>query len=388
MLQSTALLKRKTFGTGNNMQYQSTGDKVLAHTQANMAKLHGVGLDLIQSGQQFNITPEVQQKLESKMMLADPFLSLITNELVRDLSGEKVFMNINEPVSRRTALRGPRAPVDKLLLTDSQYMLSEVERDVEMNWKKVDSWSGRHSAFFSRFMALCNKRRAQDALITGWHGQFIEPLTDPTVFPMLQDVNIGWIQYMIDVAPAKVLGLNPAGTVDQINVGSGGDFENMHELVHYMSESMIDPIHRDRTDIRCVTGRELIADRKGKLYARWGGDSEPTEQDMLEGVVHQNDYADRMIQRSNFAPQRLVFLSPMDNFSRYVQRGTTRTKPVYNDHDTKALKDLMYLYESFQMEDVEACAVVHPDAIHLKDKTGAWQPLDAAKLWATADPTP
>ena len=369
-------------------RYQSIGDKVLAHTQKNMAQLHGVGLDLVKSGEQFSISPEVQQKLESKMMLSDPFLSRITNELVRDLSGQRVFMNINEPVSRRTARRGPRLPVDKLKLTQDQYMLSEVERDVEMDWKKVDTWSGRHSAFFQRFMTLCNKRRAQDALITGWHGQFIEPLTDPGLYTKLQDVNIGWIQDMINVAPEKVLGLQPDGTVDPINVGPGGDYENMHELVHHMGETMIDEIHQDRTDISCVTGRELIADRKGKLYARWGGDSEPTEQDMLEAAIHSNDYADRPIQRSAHAPRRLCFLSPMDNFSRYVQRGTTRTKPVYNDHDTKALKDLMYLYESFQMEDVDACAMVHPDAIHLKDKDGNWAPLAADKVWAVADPTP
>lgn len=368
--------------------YQSNGDKILAHTRQQMAKLHGVSLDVIQSGEQFSISPEVQQKLESKMMLSDAFLSKITNELVRDLSGQKVYMNINEPVSRRTARRGPRKPVDKLKLTQDQYMLSEVERDVEMDWKKVDTWSGRHAEFFSRFMALCNKRRAQDTLITGWHGQFIEPLTDPDVFTMLQDVNIGWIQYMINVAPEKVLGLKPDGTVDPINVGEGGDYANMHELVHHMGETLIDLIHRDRTDIRCITGREMIADRKGKLYARWGGDSEPTEQDMLEAAVHSNDYADRVIQRSAFAPQRLVFLSPLDNFSRYVQRGTTRTKPIYNDHDDKAIKDLMYLYESFQMEDVDACAMLHPDAIHLKNKAGDWVPLSAEKKWAVIDPTP
>ena len=366
-------------------QFQSAGDKILAHAQSQMAQLHGVGLDLIRSGEEFSIDPEVEQKLQKKMMMSDPFLSLIYNEQVGAMSGKKVSMNITETVSRRTGRRGPRKPVDKLKLLQDEFMLSYIERDVEMDWLKVDTWAGRHSTFFKKFMQLCNLRRTQDVIITAWNGQYIEPETDPDVYGKLQDANIGWPQYMIQVAPEKVLGYNPDGTIDPIRVGKGGDYENMHELVHHMGETLIDPIHQDRTDIRCVTGREVIADRKGKLFARWGGEEEPTEQNVLDTVVHQNDYADRTIQRSAFAPQRMVFLSPMKNFSRYTYKGKTRVKPVYNDHDSKALKDLMYLYESFQMEDLDCCAMVHPDAIQLKDREGNWVSLPEEKRWTIDD---
>ncbi len=368
-------------------QHKSNAELALDYTHKQLARLHDVNPEVIRSGQQFTVAPEVQQRLESKLMQADPFLSKITNVMVDALRGKKVSMNITEPVSRRTAIRGPRKPVDKLKLLQDEYQMEYVERDVEMAWHKMDQWSGRFPEFFRRFMALCNKRRAQDVLIAGWNGQFAEQLTDPDTFSKLQDVNIGWIQYLINVAPEKVLGLKPDGTVDEIRVGEGGDFENMHELVHYLGETLIDPVHVDRTDIACVTGRELIADRNGKLYANWAGAKAPTEQKLLEAVITLQNYGERPIETSAFAPQRLVLLSPLDNISRYVQSGTVRAKPAYDDHDTKAVKDLLYLWESFQIEDIDCVAAVHPDAISLKDKAGNWVALNADKKWAVTDPT-
>lgn len=366
-------------------RYKSEADKVIEFVAKQLGKLHGVDPEMILHGQMFTVEPEVQQRLTSKLMQYDPFLSRVTNLLVDAISGKKVSMNITEPVSRRTAIRGPRQPVDRLKLTQDQYQMDYVERDVEMGWHKLAQWVGRYPEFFRRFMALCSQRRALDVLITAWNGQFNDPITDPEAYKKLQDVNVGWIQYMIDVAPEKVLGLKPDGSVDEIRVGEGGDYTNMHELVHHMGEKYIDPIHVDRTDIACVTGRELIADRNGKLYASWA-DKNPTEQKLLEAVIAIKNYGERPIELSAFAPQRLVFLSPLDNFSRYEQRGTAKAKPAYDDHDTKAIKDLLYLWESFQMEDLDCCAMVHPDAISVKDKAGNWVPLAAEKKWKVEQP--
>ena len=322
-------------------QYKTPAELALEYVHQQLAAMHGVPHEVLSHAQTFTVSPEVQQRLEEKLMMFDPFLGRITNLLVDAISGKKVTMNITETVSRRTAVRGPRAPVDRLKLAQDQYKMEYVERDVEMAWYKLDQWVGRFPEFFRKFMSLSNKRRAQDVLITGWNGQFAEPLTDPETYKKLQDVNIGWPEYMIKVCPEKVCGLQTDGSVDEIRVGEGGDFENMHELVHYLGEKYIDPIHVDRTDIAAVTGRELIADRNGKLYANFGGAKEPSEQRLLDAVVALKNYGDREIVLSAFAPQRLVFLSPLDNFSRYVQRGTMRTKPAYDDHDSKAIKDLI-----------------------------------------------
>lgn len=367
-------------------KYQNPADKALEYTGQQLAKIHGVEPDVILSGHMFTVEPEVQQRLESKLMQYDPFLRKVTNLLVDAITGKKVSMNVTDPVSRRTAIRGPRHPIDPLRLAQDEYRMDYVERDVEMAWHKLAAWVGRYPEFFRRFMMLCNKRRAQDVLITAWHGQFNAPLTDPDTYKKLQDMNVGWIQHLINVAPEKVLGLKPDGSVDEIRVGQGGDYENMEELVLHLGETMIDPVHVDRTDIHCVTGREIITDRQGKLYANWGGDKNPTEQALLDLAVSQQHYAERAIERSAFAPQRLVFLSPMDNFSRYVQRRTMKVKAAYDDHDTKAIKDLMYLWESFQMEDIDACCCVHPDAISLKNKAGEWVKLSDEKKWAVEQP--
>lgn len=359
-----------------------SGEVLLAQTQAAMNKLYSVK----DCTEKFSIQPAVQQRLEDEMLGSNRFLSLISNHLREQLKGQKVLMGVNGPISRRTPNRGPRRPTDPLRLKQLKYSMEYIERDVELAWTKVDSWGGSFKDFYKRFRRHVIHQRSNDILMTGWNGQFYEETTDPEVFTKLQDNNVGWIQHMINVCPDNVLGLKPDGSIDPIKVGEGGDFLNFEELVNYLLNDVISELHSERDDMSAIMGRELRNLQRATLYKNHGGHTgEPTQNVLLDQVISQNTIAGCSIVQSAHFPLRSIMVTPLENISRYVQKGTARAKGPYDDHETKAIKDMLYQYESFQIEEVEACGVVHPDAILIKNEKGNWAKMD--KPWAAVDPT-
>ncbi|OQX16185.1 MAG: hypothetical protein BWK73_04795 [Thiothrix lacustris] len=328
----------------------------------------------------FNVTePNVQQRLDEKIRESSDFLKNVNFVGVDQLKGEKLEMDVKGPVSRRNTPLTSRTKNDPSAIAKRSYELHEVQRDVMIPWKKLDTWSGSFAKFYAMFRNLVIKQRAHDILMTGWNGQLVAPVSDPDAHPMLQDNAIGWIQQVINHAPEKLLGLNPDGTIDEIRVGPGaGDngYENMDELVMSLN-GMIDKPFRTRTDLMAICGDDLVTDSYLKMYASF---VDPSEKPMIDLYITGNRFGRRPIAQSAHFPQRGVFLSPFANLSRYTQNGTLRMK-VVDDDEKMCLLDYYYAYEAFPVEMFETVAGVHPDAISIKDKAGNWLPLTAEDKW-------
>lgn len=328
--------------------------------------------------------PAVQQRLETKIQESSEFLGKINMEMVDQLKGEKLSMDIKGPVSRRNPRRGPRVKKDPVNVKASQYELNDIQRDVEAPWRRLDSWGGAFRDFYSRWRNLVVQQRAHDILMTAWNGQYVATTTDPDTHDMLQDNAIGWWQQIINHAPEKLLGLNPDGTIDEIRIGPGaGDngFENMDEAVMALN-GLIDKPFRSRTDINAICGNDLVTDSYLKMYASF---VEPTEKPAIDLYISGNRFGRRPIAESAHFPVRGLLLTPFSNLSRYTQRGTLRMK-VVDDDESMALFDYYYAYEDFPVELFETVAGIHPDAISLKNKAGDWVPLAAEEKWAVTIP--
>jgi P2 family phage major capsid protein len=328
----------------------------------------------------FNVQePNVQQRLDEKIRESSDFLNKVNFVGVDQLKGEKLEMDVKGPVSRRNTPLTSRTKHDPSDIAKRSYELHEVQRDVMIPWKKLDTWSGTFAKFYAMFRNMVIKQRAHDILMTAWNGQFVAPVTDPASYGMLQDNSIGWIQQVINNAPEKLLGLNPDGSVDEIRVGPGaGDngFENMDELVMALN-GMIDKPFRTRTDLMAICGDDLVTDSYLKMYASF---VEPSEKPMIDLYVTGNRFGRRPIAESAHFPQRGLLLTPFANLSRYSQNGTLRMK-VTDDDEKMCLLDYYYAYEGFPVEMFETVAGVHPDAISIKNKAGEWIPLTAEDKW-------
>lgn len=335
----------------------------------------------------FNVEdPAAEQRISVQIQESSDFLKRINFATVDQLKAEKLGMDINGPISRRGPKRGPRKKVDPIDILRRMYELNEIQRDVELTWRRADSWGGKFKQFYAMWRSLVVRQRAHDILMTGWMGQFTAPETDPETHSMLQDNGIGWLQQVINHAPEKVLGLNTDGSVDEIRVGPGAGangYENMDELVTALNEYIDKPFRRNR-DIKAITGDDLVSDSRQKMYA---AHVEPSEKPMIDLYIDGNQFGRRDIVGSSHFPERGLFLTPLKNLSRYTQRGTTRQK-IKDDDESMALMDYYYAYEDFPVELFESVAMVHPDAISLKNKAGQWVKLADEDKWAIPEEAP
>lgn len=328
--------------------------------------------------------PAVQQRLDTAIQESSDFLKRVNMVGVPDLKGEKLEMDIKGPVSGRVARRGPRPKKDPVNIDASRYELNEVQRDVEITWRRLDTFRGSFRDFYKKWRTLVVKQRAHDILMTAWNGQFVNPITDLEAYPELQDNAIGWIQQVMNHAPEKILGLKEDGSADEIRVGPGaGDngFENMDELVMALN-GLIHKTQRGRNDIHAICGDDLVTDSYLKMYASF---VEPEQKPMIDLYITGNRFGRRPIAESAHFPQRGVFLTPFKNLSRYTQLGSLRMK-VKDDDESMALFDYYYAYEDFPVEMFETVAAVNPDSISLKNKAGEWVPLSADEKWKVMEP--
>ncbi len=164
-----------------------------------------------------------------------------------------------------------RVAKDASALENSTYELSSTESDVGLPYAKIDAWA-KFPDFHQRYSAAVQKQIALDRIMIGFHGVNAAAQTDIETYPMLQDVNKGWLQQLREQAPQQVL--KEGKTPGKVTMGPGGDYENLDALVHD-TKQMVDERLRDGGDLVAIIGTDLLAADKAKLYAKQG--DTPTE---------------------------------------------------------------------------------------------------------------
>ena len=172
----------------------------------------------------------------------------------------------------------------------------------------------------------CIQQQGLDRLIIGWNGTHAAEDTDIERFPLLQDVNKGWLQHLREQAPLQVIpGINTAAegqppVYRTVRVGPGGDFANMDALV--MSAIMLmDPQYREDTGLEAICGRELLHD---KYFPVVNQDHKPSETLAAQTVVAQKRMGNLPANTQPYFPASKLLITRPDNLSIYWQIGGRR----------------------------------------------------------------
>ncbi|MGE6581982.1 phage major capsid protein, P2 family [Vreelandella aquamarina] len=287
-----------------------------------LAKLNGVE----SAGEQFNVTPSVQQTLETRMQDSSEFLSQINMVGVDEIKGQKVGLGVTGPIAGRTNTEEKdRATRDVTELTDSSYEAVSTEFDTHIRWAQLDAWS-RFPDFQARIRNAILQRQALDRIMIGFNGTAAATETDRTTNPMLEDVNIGWLQKYRTHAPARVLtGGAAAGSV---TVGAGGDYENLDALVFDAVNEMIDPWYREDTALVAIMGRKMLADKYFPLIQQHA--ETPTENRALDLMISQKRVGGLQAVRAPFVPDGSILITSLANLSLYWQLGSRRRYVIDN----------------------------------------------------------
>lgn len=275
----------------------------------------------------FTVAPTVQQTLESKILETSTFLKRINVVPVRDMQGAKLGLGNKGPIASRTNTAAGKKRKTKAThsLDKKGYECAKTDFDTHIRYETLDSWS-EFPDFETRVRDHCIQQQGLDRLIIGWNGTHVAEDTDIDAFPLLEDVNKGWLQHLKEQAPLQVIpGINTAAegqpaVYRSVRVGPGGDFANMDALV--MSAIMLmDPQYREDTGLEAICGRELLHD---KYFPVVNQDHKPSETLAAQTVVAQKRMGNLPANTQPYFPADKLLITRPDNLSIYWQIGGRR----------------------------------------------------------------
>ena len=301
---------------------------------AHIAQLNGVD----DATAKFSVDPSVQQTLENRIQESSDFLQRINIIGVTEQSGAKLGLGIGGPIASTTnTATTDRSTKDPTVMDEQGYLCTQTNFDTHITYAKLDAWA-KFPDFQTRVRDAIIKRQALDRIMIGFNGISRAATSNPVTNPLLQDVNKGWLQKYREFAAARVMteGAN-AGEL-RVGAAAGRDYYNLDALVMDSVNSLIDPWHREDTELVALMGRDLLHD---KYFPLVDAANAPTEQLALDTLVSQKRVGGLQAARVPSMLANAVFITRLDNLSIYYQEGGRRRAIVDN-----AKRDRIENYES------------------------------------------
>lgn len=318
--------------------------------KAHLATLNGIP----DATEKFSVDPTVQQRLENRIQESSSFLNMVSIVGVRDLTGQKVGIGVTGPIASRTDTSGAgeRTPRDVKDLTSQDYTAKQTNYDTAIRYATLDAWA-KFPDFQVRLRNAIVRQQGLDRLNIGFNGTTAAATTDLVANPLLQDVNIGWLQHIRAEAAERVIdeGAPAAGVV---NVGATGHWKNLDALVYEAVNSLIDPWHREHPGLRVIIGRGLSTDY---VLPQIEGESAPTEREALARLLNQSRIGGIPSLQAPFMKLGSILITVPENLAIYYQEGGRRRTITDN-----AKKDRIENYESsndaYVVEDFGAACLI------------------------------
>jgi len=317
--------------------------------KAQIARLNNISVDVVSSGGKFNVEPSVQQKLETFIQESSAFLKQVNLVGVDEMEGEKLGLSATSAIAGRTDL-------DRL-----RYKLYQTNFDTLLRYAKLDMWA-KFPDFQVKIRNIIVQRQALDRLMIGWNGEQASVQSDRATYPLLQDVNIGWLKKLELEASQRFM--TEGSVASEVRIGAGnatagfGDYANLDVLVHDMRSNLLEPWHRRDSRFTCIVSSDLLDDKYFPLIGQYGG--RPTESRALDGMLAKKRLGGLGVEEVPFFKERAIFITLLlaggSNLSIYYQNGKRRRAIVDN-----AKRDQVENYESsneaYVIEDLTAaCA--------------------------------
>ena len=316
---------------------------------ANVAVLNEVAA----ATDKFNVAPAVQQRVEQRLQESSEFLKLINIITVTEQSGQVLGLDAFPHASRTNTGAGHRRqPTDVTSISlNNEYFCAKTDYDTFIPYAKLDAWAG-HSDFEIKIRDLIIKSQALARIMIGFNGETVAVETDRAANPLLEDVNIGWLQKYRTNAPQNVLSAGKAG--GNVLVGKDGDYNNLDAMVYDCVNNLIDPIYRDDTRLRVIVGRGLITNRQFPLI---NGNNVPSEILAVNTILGMDKIGGVVSMTAPYFPENAIFIQPLENLSIYVQDGARR-RLVRDEPEYDRVTNYESSNDAFVVENYEAGCLI------------------------------
>lgn len=316
-----------------------------------VAKLNGV-TSAIRS---FAVAPSVQQTLEKRIQQRSEFLKYVNFIGVKNQQGKKLSVGVSTTVAGNTDTSQPgttRTPRSVHDLDDKGYQCRKNNFDTMITYEDIDNWS-EFDNFQTMIRDLIVEAQALDRLMIGWNGVEYAANSNRVNNPLLQDVNIGWLQNIRNDAPDRHFD-EKVESSGEITVYEGGDYENMDALVMDAIEGFIDERHRENTKLVAIMGRGLLHDKNFDIVNKNQANSEKLAGDV---IVAKNTVGEIPAWRVPFFPANTILITTYDNLSIYFQTGGRR-RHLKDVPESDRIENYESSNDAYVVQDYTKCCLI------------------------------
>lgn len=315
-------------------------------------------------------TPNAQQISYLATSEQAQFLKEINHLPVDAQLGERIGIGVTRPIASRTKTEdNDRKTSEFSDLAKDQYFCAQTNFDSHINYKTMDSWA-HLDKFGDKYGKSLNGQKARDRLMIGFNGTSAAEDTDRENNPLLEDVNVGWLDKVRRVEPQRIMGFDSEGvaTADEFNVGEGGDFGTLDALVFDLVTNLLDAWHQGGDDLICLVGRDIWTNHGLTLLSN---SAMPTERVALQSWFAAQTVAGLPCVMPPFFPARSVVVTSYSNLSIYYQLSSMR-RTIIDNPKRDRVEEYHSQNEAYVVEDFGKFAGVRNGAILLKDSAGNW----------------
>lgn len=298
----------------------------------------------------FTAKPATEQRAIATAQESHALLEEINLVPVESPDGQSVGVSLNEPLAARTDtdVRG-RKPREINLEGLDVYSCKKTEFDVALPYSMLDGWA-KFKDFRQRIDKAIGKRQALDRLMIGFNGTHAAEETDREEYPLLQDVNIGWLQKIRTKAPAQVKA--SGADYGAVTIGATGDYKSLDALVFALIQ-MLGEHHRKRPDLVVLIDRDLL---HTKLLANVAGATDNASELALNRILSSGLIAGIPHRDAPSFPDAAVLVTSLANLSIYYQSETLR-RFIKDVPELNQVEDYQSLHEAYVVEDFELVAL-------------------------------
>lgn len=305
----------------------------------------------------YTVAPTPAQKLEKAIQESNAFLSKINIIPVDEPEGEAILLGVNGPTASRTktdpATGKKRKPRDVSALSKDTYACKKTNFDTAFPYAKLDAWA-KFPEFQTMLSGAIAVQQGLDRIMIGFNGTSAQDDTDLAANPMLQDVNIGWLQKIRVGAPDQVISEGEA-VAGKVTVGATGDYKTLDGLV-FDAIQLLAPWHRKRKDLVVIVDPQLLHEKQLKAVEK--GAASNVEENAADEVVTKGRLGGLPIELdAPFFIDGGVLITPLSNLSIYVQSGKRR-RHIRDEPDFDQVADYQSSNEAYVIEDFGAIALV------------------------------
>jgi len=312
-----------------------------------VAKLNGVG----SAAESFTVTPSVQQKLETAIQEASDFLKKINVIGVDEKDGEAIVLGVGSSIAGRTdTSQKARTPRDVNSLSKDTYSCKKTDFDTAIPYALLDAWA-KFQDFQARLSGAIVERQSLDRIMIGFNGTNAAADTNRATNPLLQDVNVGWIQKYRTNAPERVM--SHGAVAGKVTIGAGGDYKTLDGLV-YDAIQLLDPWHRKRPDLVVLVDRSLL---HAKFLANIEGASDNENELAASQIIAKARLGGLPIEDAPFFLDNAIMVTTLKNLSIYWQI-SARRRHIKDEPEWDRIADYQSSNDAYVIEDFGLGAVV------------------------------